>query len=99
MTIVIERVVMKVQNSIAFVTGANGFLGLAIASELVARGAKTVYAGVRSPDGFEVPGLVPVRLDVTDPRPWGGSRPMQGRDGVGQQRRNRPAEFGLSIRR
>jgi NAD(P)-dependent dehydrogenase (short-subunit alcohol dehydrogenase family) len=67
MTIVIERVVMKVRNSIAFVTGANRGFGLAIARELVARGAKTVYAGVRDPDGFEVPGLVPVRLDVTDP--------------------------------
>ena len=58
---------MKVQNSIAFVTGANRGLGLAFASELVARGAKTVYAGVRNPDGLNVPGLVPVRLDVTHP--------------------------------
>jgi NAD(P)-dependent dehydrogenase (short-subunit alcohol dehydrogenase family) len=67
MTIVIERIVMKVRNSIAFVTGANRGFGLAFARELVARGAKTVYAGVRNPDGFDVPGLVPVRLDVTDP--------------------------------
>ena len=66
MTIVIEGVVIKVRNSIAFVTGANRGFGLAIARELVARGAKTVYAGVRNPDGFDVPGLVPVRLDVTD---------------------------------
>jgi NAD(P)-dependent dehydrogenase (short-subunit alcohol dehydrogenase family) len=58
---------MKVQNSITFVTGANRGLGLAFARELVARGAKTVYAGVRNPDGFDVPGLVPVKLDVTDP--------------------------------
>jgi len=67
MTIVIERIVMKVRNSIAFVTGANRGFGLAFARELVARGAKTVYAGVRNPDGFDMPGLVPVRLDVTDP--------------------------------
>jgi len=58
---------MKVRNSIAFVTGANRGFGLAFARELVARGAKTVYAGVRNPDGFDTPGLVPVRLDVTDP--------------------------------
>src|SRR4030081_963526 len=67
MTTVIERVVMKVRNSIAFVTGANRGLGLAFARELLARGAKTVYAGVRNPDGIEVPGVVPVKLDVTDP--------------------------------
>ena len=58
---------MKVQDSVAFVTGANRGLGLAFARELIARGAKTVYAGVRNPHGLDVPGLVPIRLDVTDP--------------------------------
>ena len=50
---------MKVQDSIAFVAGANRGLGLAFARELVARGAKPAYAGVRNPDGLDVPGLVP----------------------------------------
>ena len=54
-------------NSVAFVTGANRGLGLAFARELLARGAKTVYAGVRNPNGIDAPGLVPVKLDVTDP--------------------------------
>jgi NAD(P)-dependent dehydrogenase (short-subunit alcohol dehydrogenase family) len=58
---------MKVQNSTALVTGANRGLGLAFARELHARGAKTVYAGVRNPGGLDIPGLVPVKLDVTDP--------------------------------
>jgi len=58
---------MKVQDSVAFVTGANRGLGLAFARELIARGAKTVYAGVRNPSGLDVPGVVPVKLDVTDP--------------------------------
>src|SRR5215468_7719816 len=58
---------MKVQDSVAFVTGANRGLGLAFARELIARGAKTVYAGVRNPSGLDVPGLVRVKLDVTDP--------------------------------
>src|SRR5258708_24601910 len=67
MTIVIERIVMKVGDSMAFVRGANRGFGLALARELVGGGGKTVYAGVRTPDGFDMPGLVPVRLDVTDP--------------------------------
>ena len=58
---------MKIQNSIAFVTGANRGLGLALARELLARGAKKVYAGVRNPAGVDIPGVEVVKLDVTDP--------------------------------
>jgi NAD(P)-dependent dehydrogenase (short-subunit alcohol dehydrogenase family) len=58
---------MKIQNSVAFVTGGNRGLGLAFVKELHARGAKTVYAGVRNPDGLDLPGIVPVQADVTDP--------------------------------
>jgi NAD(P)-dependent dehydrogenase (short-subunit alcohol dehydrogenase family) len=57
---------MKIQHSVAFVTGANRGLGLAFARELLKRGAK-VYAGMRNTDGFDVPGLIPVQIDVTDP--------------------------------
>ncbi|MEV2269767.1 SDR family oxidoreductase [Nonomuraea africana] len=58
---------MKTKNSVALVTGGNRGLGLAFARELQARDAKKVYAGARSPDGLDLPDLVPVRLDVTDP--------------------------------
>jgi NAD(P)-dependent dehydrogenase (short-subunit alcohol dehydrogenase family) len=58
---------MEIRNSIAFVTGANRGLGLAFAQELLARGAVRVYAGMRNTDGVDIPGIVPVRLDVTDP--------------------------------
>jgi NAD(P)-dependent dehydrogenase (short-subunit alcohol dehydrogenase family) len=58
---------MKIQNAIAFVTGANRGLGLAFARALLARGASKVYAGMRNPDGIDIPGIIPVRLDVTDP--------------------------------
>jgi NAD(P)-dependent dehydrogenase (short-subunit alcohol dehydrogenase family) len=59
---------MNIRDSVAFVTGANRGLGQAFARELLARGAKTVYAGVRNPNGIDVPrGFVPVKLDVTDP--------------------------------
>jgi NAD(P)-dependent dehydrogenase (short-subunit alcohol dehydrogenase family) len=58
---------MRIQDSVALVTGGNRGLGLAFARELQAAGAKTVYAGIRNPDSFDVPGIVPVKMDVTDP--------------------------------
>jgi NAD(P)-dependent dehydrogenase (short-subunit alcohol dehydrogenase family) len=58
---------MDISNSIAFVTGANRGLGRELASQLLARSAK-VYAGVRNPDALDLPGVVPVRIDLTDPR-------------------------------
>lgn len=62
---------MKIQNSVALVTGANRGLGLAFATALVARGAK-VYAAARDPRSVPaLPGLVPVKLDVTNPADLG----------------------------
>jgi NAD(P)-dependent dehydrogenase (short-subunit alcohol dehydrogenase family) len=58
---------MKIKDSIVFVTGASRGLGLAFAREALARGAAKVYAGVRNPERFSEPGIVPVKLDVTDP--------------------------------
>ncbi|GAA3870320.1 SDR family oxidoreductase [Saccharothrix violaceirubra] len=58
---------MDIGGSTALVTGANRGLGRVLAAELLARGAKTVYAAAREPDTVTVPGVVPVRLDVTDP--------------------------------
>lgn len=58
---------MKIENSIVFVTGASRGLGLAFAREALRRGAAKVYAGVRRPENFNEPGIIPVRLDVTDP--------------------------------
>jgi NAD(P)-dependent dehydrogenase (short-subunit alcohol dehydrogenase family) len=56
---------MNIQNSVALVTGANRGLGLAFARELLARGASKVYAAAREPSNITLPGVVPVRLDVT----------------------------------
>jgi NAD(P)-dependent dehydrogenase (short-subunit alcohol dehydrogenase family) len=50
----------------ALVTGANRGLGRRFATELVARGAK-VYAAARRPETVDIPGVVPVALDITDP--------------------------------
>lgn len=58
---------MKIQNSVALVTGANRGLGLAFAKALLERGAKKVYAAAREPSQVTLPGVVPVQLDVTKP--------------------------------
>ncbi|MEU8258485.1 SDR family oxidoreductase [Micromonospora inaquosa] len=57
---------MKIAGSTALVTGANRGLGRQLAAELLTRGA-TVYAGARNPDSVDLPGVTPVRLDITDP--------------------------------
>jgi len=58
---------MQLQNAVAFVTGANRGLGLAIVRELQARGVRKIYAAARDPDSITLPGVIPVRLDVTRP--------------------------------
>jgi NAD(P)-dependent dehydrogenase (short-subunit alcohol dehydrogenase family) len=58
---------MKIENSVAVVTGANRGLGLAFAKALLERGAKKVYAGARQPSSVTLPGVIPVELDVTRP--------------------------------
>ncbi|MGW1806421.1 SDR family oxidoreductase [Streptomyces sp. NPDC002078] len=57
---------MDISAATALVTGANRGLGRALAQELVARGA-TVYGAARRPDQIDLPGVKPIRLDVTDP--------------------------------
>ncbi len=58
---------MKLDNAVVLVTGANRGLGLAFAREALARGARKVYAAARDPSSVTLPGVVPLRLDVTDP--------------------------------
>jgi NAD(P)-dependent dehydrogenase (short-subunit alcohol dehydrogenase family) len=57
---------MKINNAVAFITGANRGLGLAFAKALLAGGAGKVYAAARDPDSITLPGVIPVRLDVGD---------------------------------
>ena len=58
---------MKIDNAIALVTGANRGIGLAFTRELLARGARKVYAGARDPSSVTQPGVEAIRLDVTQP--------------------------------
>ena len=62
----------KAAGSVALVTGANRGIGLAFVQELAVRGARRIYAGVRSPDGiiagtYDGLPVTVVPLDVTDP--------------------------------
>lgn len=57
---------MNTQQATALVTGANRGLGRQFAAELSARGAK-VYAAARRPETVDLPGVVPIHLDITDP--------------------------------
>jgi NAD(P)-dependent dehydrogenase (short-subunit alcohol dehydrogenase family) len=59
---------MKIQGSTVLITGANRGLGLAFAKAFLAAGAKKVYAGARDPATVTLPGVVPVKLDVTNPQ-------------------------------
>jgi NAD(P)-dependent dehydrogenase (short-subunit alcohol dehydrogenase family) len=58
---------MKIDGSVALVTGANRGLGQAFARELVKRGAARVYGAARNPAAVTEPGVTPVALDITDP--------------------------------
>jgi NAD(P)-dependent dehydrogenase (short-subunit alcohol dehydrogenase family) len=58
---------MKISNATVIVTGANRGIGLAFTRELLARGARKVYAGARDPASVTQPGVEAIRLDVTKP--------------------------------
>ena len=58
---------MKIHNAVALVTGANRGIGLAFTRELLARGARKVYAGARNAASVTLPGVEALRLDVTQP--------------------------------
>jgi len=58
---------MKIRDSVALVTGANRGLGLAFVQELLAAGARSVYAAARDPKSITLAGAIPVSVDVTKP--------------------------------
>jgi NAD(P)-dependent dehydrogenase (short-subunit alcohol dehydrogenase family) len=57
---------MQLKNAVVLVTGANRGLGREFARQALAQGAAKVYAGARDPASIDLPGVIPVRLDVND---------------------------------
>ncbi|MGE8445551.1 MAG: SDR family oxidoreductase [Comamonas sp.] len=59
---------MKIADAVVLVTGANRGIGQAFVRELLARGARKVYAGSRDPAHISPQaGVHPLRLDVNNP--------------------------------
>jgi NAD(P)-dependent dehydrogenase (short-subunit alcohol dehydrogenase family) len=58
---------VRIEGSVALVTGANRGVGRAFTLALVERGARTVYACARDPQRITDPDVTPVLLDITDP--------------------------------
>ncbi|MEV4278893.1 SDR family oxidoreductase [Actinoplanes xinjiangensis] len=57
---------MQINGANVLVTGANRGLGRQFVRSLADRGAAKVYATARRPELIDVPGVIPVRLDITD---------------------------------
>lgn len=57
---------MDISKQTALVSGANRGLGKYLSMELLKRGAK-VYAGARNPNSVNIPGAIPLQLDITNP--------------------------------
>jgi NAD(P)-dependent dehydrogenase (short-subunit alcohol dehydrogenase family) len=57
---------MKINDSVALVTGANRGLGRHFAEQLLRRGAAKVYATARRPHLVDLPGVEVLPLDITD---------------------------------
>ena len=60
---------MKIENTVAFVTGANRGIGQALVAALLASGVNKVYAGVRDLTTVNISNdkVVPIAIDVTEP--------------------------------
>src|SRR5512140_3064028 len=61
-----RRTVMNLTNKTVLITGANRGIGKALVEEALLRGAKKVYAAMRSPVQHSDERVTPLTLDVTN---------------------------------
>ncbi|WP_296002399.1 SDR family oxidoreductase [Rugamonas sp.] len=57
---------MNIKDSVVLVTGANRGLGLALIKALKLAGARKIYAAARDPSTITLPGVLAIKLDVTN---------------------------------
>lgn len=57
---------MKIEKKTILITGANRGIGRALVEEALTRGAKQVYAGVRTSFTHSDPRVIPITIDITD---------------------------------
>lgn len=58
---------MEIEGTVALVTGANRGLGAAFCKALLEGGSSKVYGGARDTSKVDIPGVIPVQLDITSP--------------------------------
>nr|WP_256731286.1 SDR family oxidoreductase [Sphingomonas sp. dw_22] len=58
---------VKIEGSVALVTGANRGIGKAYVRALIERGARKVYATGRNPEALDIEGAEHIALDITNP--------------------------------
>src|SRR4051794_25354701 len=63
----------SLSDAVVLVTGANGGLGTHFVDQALQRGAAKVYATARNPREWDDSRVVPIVLDVTDPRSVAGA--------------------------
>jgi NAD(P)-dependent dehydrogenase (short-subunit alcohol dehydrogenase family) len=73
-----EFKLMDLHDSVAVVTGSNRGLGRQFSAQLLERGANKVYATARDPERVQIPGVTPLRLDITDPDSVAGAAAVAG---------------------
>lgn len=59
---------MNIENAVVLVTGSNRGIGAGFVTELKQRGAAKIYATARDASTITADGVVPMALDLTDPK-------------------------------